>query len=86
MEDGLHRQLSEKRQQILDLEHQLATYRRDLATTRGQMAASEEVRRSGREWEDNDIIRVVMSHYALTTSLLALKTKLIIILMHFEPK
>ena len=54
LEESLHHQLSEKRQEILDLEHQMGLYRRDVATLRGQLAASEEVRSESVTFSDED--------------------------------
>lgn len=43
-EETLKKQLSEKRVLVLDLEKQLGTQRGEIATLKGKLAASEEVR------------------------------------------
>ena len=43
IEESLQQQLSEKRQQIVNLEHQISRYRDEIATLRGHLATSDEV-------------------------------------------
>ena len=43
-EDTLKRQLEEKRAQVLEFENSLAAQRAEVATLKGKLAASEEVR------------------------------------------
>ncbi len=43
IEENLQQQLSEKRQQIVNLEHQISRYRDEIATLKGHLATSDEV-------------------------------------------
>ena len=44
-EDSLTKQLAEKRAQVLELERELGSHRGEVATLKGRLVASEEVRR-----------------------------------------
>ena len=44
IEENLQQQLSEKRQQIVNLEHQISCYRDEIASLKGHLATSDEVR------------------------------------------